>query len=192
MSKSDDDKFPCEEEALELLTKYGVDENIIEHSKAVYKKAIEITEKIIKTGLTTVNIGLIRASALLHDIGRYNENSIRHGVVGGELLRKLGYSSQLARTVERHVLCGISERFAKKFEFPRRKFIPETIEELIICYADKLVAGRRVVNLKKRFSYWIRKYGKNPLLDESIRRTKSVEKKVLELMGNYPEKNPNK
>ncbi|WP_287582923.1 HDIG domain-containing metalloprotein [Candidatus Borrarchaeum sp.] len=192
MSKSDDDKFPCEEEALELLNKYGVDKNIIEHSKAVCKKALEIAEKIIQKGLTTVNIGLIRASALLHDIGRYNENSIRHGVVGGELIRKLGYSSKLARIVERHVLCGISERFAKKFEFPNRKFIPETVEELIICYADKLVAGRRVVDLKKRFSYWIRKYGRTQLLDESIRRTKRVEKKVLELMGNYTEKNPNK
>jgi len=172
MNKSDDDKFPCEEEALELLTKYGVDKNIIEHSKAVCKKALKIAEKIIQ----------------LHDIGRYNENSIRHGVVGGELLRKLGYSSKLARIVERHVLCGISERFAKKFEFPSGKFIPETIEELIICYADKLVAGKRLVDLKTRFRAWIRKYGMNPLLDESIRRTKSVEKKVLELMGNYPEK----
>lgn len=187
MSKSDDVEFPSEEEALELLTKYGVDKNIIEHSKAVYKKAIEITEKIIQKGLATVNIGLIRTSALLHDIGRYNENSIRHGVVGGELLRKLGYSSKLARIVERHVLCGISERFAKKFGFPTdRKYIPETIEELIICFADKLVAGRRSVDLKRRYSHWIRKYGMNPLLDESIRRTKSVEKKVLKLMGNYP------
>ena len=192
MNKSDDDKFPCEEEALELLTKYGVDKNIIEHSKAVCKKALKIAEKIIQKGLATVDIGLISASALLHDIGRYNENSIRHGVVGGELLRKLGYSSKLARIVERHVLCGISERFAKKFEFPSGKFIPETIEELIICYADKLVAGKRLVDLKTRFRAWIRKYGMNPLLDESIRRTKSVEKKVLELMGNYPEKNPNK
>ena len=192
MSKSDDDKLPCEEEALELLTKYDLDKNIIEHSKAVYKKALDIAEKIIQKGLTTVNIELIRASALLHDIGRYNENSIRHGVVGGELLRKLGYSSKLAKIVERHVLCGISERFAKKFEFPTRKFIPETIEELIICYADKLVAGRRLVDLEKRFSYWIRKYGMNPLLDECIRRTKGVEKKVLELMGNYPENSPTK
>ena len=186
MSKSDDDKFPCEEEALGLLAKYDVGKNIIEHSKAVYNKAIEITEKIIQKGLTTVNIGLIKASALLHDIGRYNENSIRHGIVGGELLRKLGYSSKLARIVERHVLGGISERFAKKFKFPDRKFIPETIEELIICYADKLVAGRRSVDLKKRYGNWLRKYGKNPLLDESIRRMKSVEKKVLKLMGNYP------
>jgi uncharacterized protein len=192
MSKSDDEELPSEEEALELLTKYGVDKNVIEHSKAVYKKAIEIAEKIIRKGLTTVNIGLIKASALLHDIGRYNENSIRHGLVGGELLRKLGYSSILARIVERHVLCGISEEFAKKFEFPNRQFIPETIEELIICYADKIVAGKRLVDLKTRFSHWIRKYGKNPLLDESIKRTKNVEKKVLELMGIYPTENSNK
>ena len=113
--------------------------------------------------------------------------------VGGELLRKLGYSSKLARIVERHVLCGISERFAKKFEFPDdRKYIPDTIEELIICFADKLVAGRRSVDLKSRFSAWIKKYGVNPLLDESINRMKSVEKKVLELMGNYPTRNSSK
>ncbi len=192
MSQSDDDKFPSEEEALELLTKYGVNKNIIEHSKAVYKKAIEIAEKIIQKGLTTVNIDLIKASALLHDIGRYNENSIRHGIVGGELLRKLGYSSKLARIVERHALCGISEKFAKKFKFPNRKFIPETTEELIICYADKIVAGKRIVDLKTRFSYWIRKYGMTQLLDESIRRTKRVENKVLELMGNYPTRNSSK
>jgi len=48
MNKSDDDKFPCEEEALELLTKYGVDKNIIEHSKAVCKKALAFRFSILQ------------------------------------------------------------------------------------------------------------------------------------------------
>ncbi len=184
-------KIPYEEEALELLTEYGVDRKIIEHSKAVYKKALELTEKIVRNG-HTVNTDLVRAGALLHDIGRHKENSIRHGIIGGELLQKLGYPLELARIVERHVLCGIANEFAKRFDFPDgRKFIPETIEELIICYADKLIAGRHSVDLKKRFSFWIKKYGKNPLLEESIRRTKRVEKRVLELMGTNPSKDFN-
>jgi uncharacterized protein (TIGR00295 family) len=186
MSESKD-KIPCEEEALEMLTRYGVDKKVIEHSKAVYKKALELAEKIIRKGLATVNIDLISAGALLHDIGRYNENSLRHGVIGGELLRKLGYSPDLARIVERHVLCGISKKLAKKYDFPAdRKYIPETIEELIICFADKLVAGRRSVDLKKRYSYWIKKYGKNPLLEESMKRINRIEKKILKLTGDHP------
>ena len=176
-------RIPGEVEALELLNEYRVDQKIIEHSKVVYKKALELAEKIIQKGKTTVNMDLISAGALLHDIGRYNENSIRHGVIGGDLLRKLGYSPELARIIERHVLCGISKNFAKNFDFPDREFIPETIEELIICYADKMVAGKNIVDLRKRFSHWIKKYGKTPLLDESIRRTKRVEKRVSELMG---------
>lgn len=191
MSKTNS-KIPSEEEALELLAKFGVHENIIRHLKVVQKKAIEIAESIVNNGRTSVNVDLVSAGALLHDIGRYKENNIRHGVIGGGLLRHLGYSPELARIVERHVLCGISKEFAEKFNFPDRKFIPETIEELIVCYADKLVAGKNLINLKKRFSYWIKKFGKNPLLEESIRRTKRVEKKVLELMGNNPTKKSNK
>ncbi|MFX1518791.1 MAG: HDIG domain-containing metalloprotein [Promethearchaeota archaeon] len=186
MSKGSD-KIPHEEEALELLIKYGVDKKIIEHSKVVYKKALEIAEKIIQNGIVTLNMGLISAGALLHDIGRYNENSIRHGVVGGDLLRNLGYSPELARIVERHVLCGVSKRFAKKFGFPAdNKYIPETTEELIICFADKLVAGQRSIGLKRRYNAWITKYGKTPLLEESMKRIERIKKKILNLMGEPP------
>ena len=50
---------------IELLVQEETPENVIEHSKAVYKKAMEIASHF-----DNADKDLIRKGALLHDIGR--------------------------------------------------------------------------------------------------------------------------
>lgn len=50
---------------IKLLKKENTPKNVIEHCKAVYKKAVKIS-----TNFDNVDDNLIRQGALLHDIGR--------------------------------------------------------------------------------------------------------------------------
>jgi uncharacterized protein len=61
-----------------------------------------------------------------------------HGVLGAELLRKEGYPRH-ARVCERHTGAGLTlqEIERRQLPLPHKDLLPETLEEQLICYADK-------------------------------------------------------
>lgn len=122
--------YPGEEECINLLRKAGCGENIIRHIKNVTNLAIAMAKRC------GADIELVRAGALLHDIGRGKTHGIEHAVVGAELLRKWGYPEELVRIVERHIGAGISQEEAEHLGLPPKNYIPETLEEKIVAEAD--------------------------------------------------------
>ena len=77
----------------------------------------------------------------------------------------------------------------KKKEFPvdsrdeiKMPLIPESIEEKIVCFADKHAVGTMQVSMKKRFSRWFKKHGKTPFLLKSRYRIMQIEKDIKALM----------
>ena len=144
-----------EEEAVELLRKYSNNDEsfnkVLNHSRAVQKLALEIVKEVKKNH--NININLIKIGSLLHDIGRfkcYKENSIRHGLVGGEILSKEGLT-KYARIAETHVGIGITRKDIEKqnLNLPLKDFVPETTEEKIISYADNLIFGKERSTIQK-------------------------------------------
>lgn len=93
----------------------------------------------------------IEEAAMLHDIGifrtdapsiecRGTEPYILHGVIGARLLRENGMSERVARVAERHTGAGISREDIKMQLLPLNpsgNYMPETLLERLICYADK-------------------------------------------------------
>ncbi|OQY11761.1 MAG: hypothetical protein B6I31_04335 [Desulfobacteraceae bacterium 4572_19] len=88
-------------------------------------------------------------AAILHDIGIFRTNApgldcngnlpyICHGYIGRDIMEQLGYPKH-ALICERHVGTGITTEDIKKNKLPLpvRNMMPETLEEKIICYADK-------------------------------------------------------
>ena len=86
---------------------------------------------------------------MLHDIGICrcdapgiqcfgHEPYIRHGLIGGEMLRAEGLPRH-ARVCERHTGAGLTkaEIIRQSLPLPHQDFLPETMEEQVICYADK-------------------------------------------------------
>jgi uncharacterized protein len=86
---------------------------------------------------------------MLHDIGIFRTDSpvlgchgsepyIRHGVLGREILDALGYPRH-GLVCERHVGVGISAADVRRWglPLPERDMRPVSIEEEIVCYADK-------------------------------------------------------
>jgi hydroxyethylthiazole kinase-like uncharacterized protein yjeF len=82
-------------------------------------------------------------------------------LLGYEKLKSLGLPEEICRIAERHVGAGILKDEAKKLGLPEKDFIPETIEEIIVAYADNLVDDDRVVPYEKVLQEWVGKFGED-------------------------------
>jgi len=134
-----------------IINKYYIEDSelkniLIIHSQSVARKALQIVSlhpelhidaDFIREGAMLHDIGIIRTKATgIHCFG--TEPYICHGLLGGEMLRHEGFPRH-ARVCERHTGAGIGieEIEAQHLPLPHANFLPETMEEKVICYADK-------------------------------------------------------
>ncbi|MFX1322919.1 MAG: HD domain-containing protein [Promethearchaeota archaeon] len=171
--------IPDREFASDLLRRLKIPLSVRRHSEKVAEKALEIAEKITKTN---VDKNLIEIGALLHDIGRTKTHGFRHALIGGKILRERGFSIKLARICETHILGGLDKEDAKRVGLPEKDYLPKTLEEKIICLADKQMAGTREVTIKERFDRWFQKYGRSRILLKSKKRIEQIQQEIESLM----------
>lgn len=116
------------------------------HSQKVTEAAVSIARH---NPQYNASLETIRWSAMLHDIGIYLTNApdigcigtfpyIAHGYLGREILENEGLR-EIAPVCERHIGVGISLADILRYNMPlpHRDMMPVTIEEKIVCYADK-------------------------------------------------------
>lgn len=119
---------------------------LIIHSQSVARKALQIVSLHPELNL---NREFIEEAAMLHDIGIIKTDApgikcfgtepyICHGILGAEMLRQEELPRH-ARVCERHTGAGLSlnEIVSQNLPLPHQDFLPETLEEQVICYADK-------------------------------------------------------
>jgi uncharacterized protein len=109
--------LPRRKSALSLLEYHISDKHIIKHCKATQYKAVYIAQ-MVSTHLS-IDTALVSIGALLHDIGRAQIHDVTHGLIGGQILLEEGYSNQLVRVVECHVLGGFTASEASLIGLPR-------------------------------------------------------------------------
>ncbi|MFP3951637.1 MAG: TIGR00295 family protein [Candidatus Bathyarchaeia archaeon] len=124
----------------------GCSDAVIRHTKNVTKLALKIAEKFGEKGYV-VDLELVEIGGLLHDLGRSKTHSVEHGALGGKMAREMGLPESLARIIDRHVGAGIPNEEAEKLGLPTGEYMPETLEEKIVTYADKLIEGSDVVDI---------------------------------------------
>ncbi len=120
---------------------------LLTHSRSVAQRALQIASNHPELNIDT---DFVREAAMLHDIGiirvdapgiecHGTEPYIRHGVCGAEMLRAEGLPESYARVCERHTGAGLtlSDILSQHLPLPHHDLLPETIEEKLICYADK-------------------------------------------------------
>ena len=170
-----------------IIDKYCKDNNelrdiLVSHSRAVAEKALAIADAHPELGLDRQ---FILEAAMVHDIGIVmtdapgikcfgTEPYIRHGVCGAEIMRAEGYPRH-ARVCERHTGAGLSkaEIEAQDLPLPRVDLLPETLEEKVICYADKFFSKTRLDREKtiEQAERSVAKHG-----DEGLKRFKEMER----------------
>ena len=127
-----------------------------------------------------MNIRLVEAGALLHDIGRSRSHDVDHVVRGVEVARELGLPENLVHIIERHVGAGIPDEEAKELGFPDGHYVPESLEEKIVTYADKLIAGHCEVDIEVTISQLAVKLGSD---HPSIQRLRDLDAEMKKLLA---------
>lgn len=173
-----EETLPNSDFAFDLLKKLKVPYNVRRHSLKVAEKAIELAEKI---KLREVDMDLIEIGSLLHDIGRCKTHGFNHALIGAKLIRERGLSERLAKICETHILGGLDKEDAKQVGLPERDFLPQTLEEKIICLADKHIAGTKEVSIEQRFEKWFNKHGKTEILIKAKERIEKIQKEIEDL-----------
>jgi len=126
-------------------------EILIEHSSMVMAKALAVAENVRHL---SPDLTFIKEAAMLHDIGivfvkeprlgcHGDRPYICHGYLGRELLEKEGFPLH-ALVCERHIGTGIGIADIEEHNLllPKRDMRPLSIEEMIICYADKFYSKK--------------------------------------------------
>ena len=142
--------LPTSSEALQMLKDANCASHVLRHCRAVATVAVRIAQEIVRQGYD-VDIDLVQAGALLHDIGRGITHSIDHGVAGVIIAQSFGLAPSLIRIIERHIGSGITSQEAQRLELPVKDYLPTSLEEKIVTYADKLIEGAREVGYDEAF-----------------------------------------
>ena len=132
-----DEYYPSENELRRIL---------MVHSRQVADRCLLIASKHPELRLDKE---FLEEAAMLHDIGIYRTNApgiqcfgtepyIRHGLIGGQILREKGWERH-ARVCERHTGTGLTawDIEQQQLPLPHEDFMPEELEEQVVCYADK-------------------------------------------------------
>jgi uncharacterized protein len=149
---------------VKILQKYYNPESkayhfLIRHSRLVTEKALRIAERVEHL---KPDLHFIKEASMLHDIGIFLTNEpkigchgdktyICHGYLGREIIEKEGLPKH-ALVCERHVGVGltVTDIEVKNLPVPKRDMIPVSIEEQIICFADKFFSKDSNFLLKEK------------------------------------------
>jgi len=140
-----------------IIDKYYPEDNdlrrlLITHSRQVADRCLLIAKKHPELRL---DAEFLEEAAMLPDLGIFRCNApgiycmgdepyIRHGLIGGQLLRQEGWDRH-ARVCERHTGTGLTawDIEQQHLPLPHEDFMPEELEEQVVCYADKFYSKTR-------------------------------------------------
>ncbi|WP_080733556.1 HD domain-containing protein [Porphyromonas gulae] len=148
---------------ISIINKYyteGTDQYhiLVEHSRDVAVMALRVVDSHPELQADRL---FVEEAAMLHDIGIFltdaesiacfgKEPYILHGYLGANILRKEGYPRH-ALVCERHTGSGLTPEdiAARQIALPEGIYTPMSIEEKIVCYADKFFSKTKLHCVKK-------------------------------------------
>jgi len=127
------------------------------HSCSVADKALTIVDAHPEMALDRQ---FVYEASMLHDLGIFLCDApeidchgahpyVCHGYLGAKLLRQEGLERH-ARVCERHTGAGISleDILKRNLPLPHIDLMPETLEEQVICFADKFFSKTNLLKEK--------------------------------------------
>ncbi len=141
-------KHPTRGECEEMLYMYGTPEHVRNHCRAVADTACIVARALNDSG-ACLDIGLIEAAGMLHDIARTKD---RHWEAGADIVREMGYDEE-SRIIRVHMTYSPFSDISK---------VNETD---MVCLGDRLVKEDKYVGLDERIDYVIEKMQRNGNFD---------------------------
>jgi uncharacterized protein (TIGR00295 family) len=169
--------YPDYNTCLKLLTDEGVNTNVLNHVKAVHGLVLTIGKRFIEQGYH-LNMPLIEAGALLHDIGRSKTHGLTHALAGCKIAERLGLPDDLISIIRNHIGAGLTKEEAVKNGLPCEDYIPITLEEKIVSAADNLAAGERRQTIAQHELHLLKKG-----ITEGAKRCVALHRELSEICG---------
>jgi CTP:molybdopterin cytidylyltransferase MocA len=155
--------IPDEGECEALLQSVrGVRPAVLRHSRRVAGAAIAIGKALCKVG-QPLNLALVQAGALLHDVAK---GESRHARRGSAYLRRLGFG-QVADVVAQHDDLHMETETEVNLN-----------EAAVVFIADKQIRGEELVTLEKRFAVALEHFGANPAARRNILRRRETARRI--------------
>ena len=171
--------IPDEERALALHAKYGSSERVVTHCRTVTAVSRTLADALLSKK-KEIDRKAILSGALLHDIGRSRTHTVEHGYVGAKILQDEGVDQVVVEIVRRHVGAGISAEEAVTLGFPEGDYIPRTLEQKVVCFADKMVSSDTVRPFEEEVRRFVRK-------GHDVDRLRGLKADVAGALGEDPE-----
>jgi uncharacterized protein len=89
---------------------------------------MQIASKLKAKGYP-IDLRVVEAGALLHDIGRSKTHGVEHSVVGAQIAQTLDLPESVVNIIKRHVGAGINEQEAVSLGWPKDVYVPQTLED---------------------------------------------------------------
>ncbi len=134
-------------------------ELLVTHSRQVAELAMQLCRRLVERH-TPIDMEFVYEAAMLHDIGMFETNApsihchgtepyICHGIIGRRLLDGIGLFRH-ALVCERHTGAGLTaaEISEQKLPLPCRDMLPQSLEEKVVCYADKFYSKSHIAPAK--------------------------------------------
>ncbi len=163
-----DKYYPCDNELKRIY---------LIHAQKVASLALEFATRHPELCL---DVDFIKEAAMLHDIGIFltdaprihcfgNKPYICHGYLGAELLRSEGLHKHAA-VCERHTGTGLTKEqiLREGWPLPARDFVPVTMEEQLICFADKFYSKTKYLEQARTLQQVVDSMRK--ISDESVKK----------------------
>jgi uncharacterized protein len=170
-------QLPNREQAIKLLQENDCPPEVIQHCLAVTQFAIGLAHRLKVKG-TKIDVQLVEAGALLHDLGRSKTHKVDHSLVGSQIAQKIGLPQPIVNIIKRHVGAGITYEEAKLIGWPKDVYVPQTIEEKVVSYSDKRIDQNKVVPIETEIER-LRKDG----MIEAGERVRRLHEEITNLLG---------
>jgi putative nucleotidyltransferase with HDIG domain len=151
----------------------------VAHSIQVSRVALLVADRLAEKGVT-LNAGLVRAGALVHDITKMTSMGTGefHTVTGERHLARKGYP-EVGRIVGQHV----------KLDHYFGSGTPDEAE--VVNYSDKRIMHTEIVSFEERLEDIMSRYGLDPAREERIRQlevdTRRVEERIFSIVDISPQ-----
>jgi len=142
-------RLPTTSEIRALHERYAPSAELLDVVHTHCEIVARIADQLIDAHGIDADRDLVRAGALLHDLGVYRlydasgrrseESYLLHGVRGHDLLRAEGLPEELCRFCSCHTGVGLTRQdiAAQRLPLPVADYVAVTTEEKVVMYADK-------------------------------------------------------
>lgn len=121
-----------------MMREAGLSTAVIRHSCVVNLVAMAIARRC------GADPGLVNAASLLHDIGRSCTHGVNHVAESVRIIRERGLPDELVNAVGRHIASGFTAEEAEALGLPKGDYMPVTLEDKVVNFADNLVSDRSI------------------------------------------------